>query len=131
MIEYISKPKLPSQYAYALKTQQLERVLADNSIDIPVDLLYSRSQPGKTIFLAHFSPMDVIDQCKKLSISVGVLLKDDAFAARKQMEQIVLPEFIAWITEILSLPKTSPRSGVHLYFTATLKDDKVEISEQT
>lgn len=40
MINSISKPKIPKEYIYVLKTSQLEEILIQNKIVIHVDLEY-------------------------------------------------------------------------------------------
>jgi len=54
MIENISKAKIPKNYAYILKTKEIEYVLMDNNINIHTSINYRFSHKAKCIFDAYF-----------------------------------------------------------------------------
>ena len=129
MINSIEKAKIPFQYGYVLKTGQLENLLQDNNIDIHVDLRYWFAQNIGSILDAHYWLPNENIEYFRLYIRAGALLKQDIFIARKKMEEIVLPEFVSWVKNILVLPDNSPSLKHNLYFNADFCNGDVYINK--
>ena len=125
MIESISKQKIPSNYSYVLKTGQLEKLLAENDININVDLSFSFSA---TFFTAYFWLPNNRVPYRRVYIYAGVLPKEEVHIAREKLEQIVLPEFAIWIKGIMSLPDNSTKLKHNLCFDTEFNDNEAIIS---
>ena len=127
MISSISKPKIPSKYAYVIKTSQLENTLADNDITIYIDLVYWLPQVIGSIFEVYFWLPNENIAYNRLYIRAGALLKEDVFTARAKVTAVVLPEFVVWIKKILALPSDSPHLSDKLRFEAVINGDILKI----
>ena len=129
MIESISKDKIPKQYGFVLKTEQLNFVLNENNINIHTDLIYCFSQPKYigNIFEAFFWTPNENVPYNRLYIRAGVLQKENVFRARIEMKEVVFPEFVLWIKAIMNLPSNSPFYGEELIFEALYINDELQI----
>jgi hypothetical protein len=128
MINSIKKPKFLAQYAYVLKTKQLEDTLINDNIDIHVDLYYWFPQIIGTILEGHFWLPNANVPYNRLYIRAGALLKEDVSLAREKMTEIVLPQFGKWVKTILSLPDNSPKLSGRLYFNAVFQNGELQIN---
>lgn len=132
MIVSNHRSKIPKQYAFVLKTNQLEDFMAD--IDVPVHLFYSgtwstRYSPVGEIFHARYCFPDTFYDYTHLSISAGFLLKEDIFAAREELSGVALPEFIIWVKKILALPDDSTYFNQTPYFQANFHNKLLTITK--
>ena len=132
MIVSSHRDKVPKQYGFALKTNQLEDIMAD--IDIPVHLFYNgtwytRYSSSGEIFRVRYCLPDRFHDYTHLSISAGFLLKEEVFSARKELTEVVFPEFIVWIKNILALPDDSTYFSKTLYFSATFHNKQLIITK--
>ena len=126
MIKSISKPKIQRGYVYVLKTGQLEKLLADNNIDIHVYLVYWRPQTN-SIFEVHYWFPNQNVEYERLYIRAGALPKEDVPLAREKLETIVFPKFVEWITDMLAQPDNSTKLDNDLYFNAIYKNKGLEL----
>ena len=130
LLSYISKQKIPNNYSYVLKTGQLKKILDDNNIQIHIDLNYcfAFSTELCSIFEAlYWLPNENIPY-DRVYIRAGALPKENIFIAREKLEKKVLPEFVIWIKNILSLPYNSTLLKHGLRFHATFHTNDVFIS---
>ncbi|MCL2678497.1 MAG: hypothetical protein FWE85_05540 [Clostridiales bacterium] len=127
MIEIISKPKIPKQYGFVLKTEQLRVALEENNINTHTDLNYCFYQQIGSIFEVFFWPPNENIPYNRLYIRAGALPREKIFLAREKLKSIVLPEFVSWVKEIINLPINSPYQGVQFRFEASFIDNAVEI----
>jgi len=127
MIVSIHRNKIPKQYAFALKTSQLEDIMA--GIDIPVHLYYYSGSGSGAIFNVNYRFPNSYYDCVCLNIGAGVLPKEDVFQARKELSEVALPEFIAWVKNILSLPIDSTYFNKTPYFCVTYHDKSLAITK--
>jgi len=124
--------KIPKQYAFVLKTNQLEDLMED--IDIPVRLFYcgtwsTRYSATGEIFHARYCLPDRFYDYTHLSISAGFLLKEDVFHARKGLSEVALPEFIVWVKNIFTLPADSTYFNKTPYFSAIYHNNQLTIAK--
>ena len=128
LINSISKEKIPSQYSYVLKTGLLEKLLADYSISIHIDLNYCYFKNMSCIFEAYYwLPNDNVPY-DRLYIRAGALPKENTLLAREKLEKIVLPKFAVWTKNILALPYNSSLLKHNLHFDAVFRTNEVFIS---
>ena len=130
MIKSIEKDKIPKQYSFVLKTKQLEDLIITNDISIHIDLRYVYWQSIGSIFEAEFRLPNNNIPYNRLYIRAGALPNEYVFAARKEMEEIILPEFKIWITNIINLPNNSTHILNKPYFNAIFENNKLQIIKQ-
>ena len=126
------RSKIPKQYSFVLKTNQLDDFMTD--INIPVRLFYSGTwsahySPEGSIFNARYCLPDSFYDYTHLNISAGYLLREDVLSARKELSEVVLPEFILWVKNILSLPDNSTYFNKTPYFNAVFRNKQVSITK--
>ena len=131
MIDYISKEKkLPKGCGYVLSSRQLGCLLEENDITIHTDLIYFYSkEPGALLYADYWRPNNHIPYYR-IYMQSGTVLSGEVFAAKRAVEEVVLPEFIAWVKYVLELPENSTLfSGKCPAFSARFVDGKVEIEK--
>lgn len=107
------KNRLPKGLSYALKTSILQKAFDDNKITTSTHLIYLKSE---IFFDAHYwLPNDNIDYCR-FYIRSGYVKSEDRQRAHKFIQNTVIPDFIKWANEILSLPDNSPKLFNQPYF---------------
>ena len=126
------RSKIPKQYGFILKTNQLEGLMAD--IDIPVHLFYSgtwstRYSATEEIFHARYCFPDSFYDYAHLHISAGFLLKEDVSLAREELSEVALPEFVVWVKNILALPDDSTYFYGTPFFIAVFRDKQLTITK--
>ena len=129
MITSVKKNKIPSRYGFVLKTRQLEDLILANDINIDIILNYWLPQIIGTIFEAHFWPPNYNFAYNRLYIRAGALLREDIYFARGKMASDALPEFAAWIKNILALPDNSPLLSKEQYFNAIIRNGELIIEQ--
>ena len=127
MITTISKPRIPKKYVYILKTKQLEDLLAENNIDIHIDLQYWLPQIIGSIFEVHFWTPRANIPYNRLYIRAGGLPKEDSQLARITMAEIVLPQFLSWLKPKIALLENTKHLHDEFYFNAEYKNGEVYI----
>jgi hypothetical protein len=128
LIHSVDKPKIPRQYAYVLKTSQLEELLVNKSIDIYVDLHYWLPQIIGSVFEAHYWMSNDNVPYDRLYIRAGALNSEDVCMARQLMLKFVLPIFASETKKILALPDNSTALKHGEYFVAVYKENTVYIN---
>ena len=133
MIVSNQRDKIPKQYAFVLKTNQLENIIAD--IDIPVCLFYSgnwstRYYATGDIFSARYCFPDSYFEYTHLNIRAGFLIKEDVFTARKELSEVALPEFVVWVKKILALPADSTYFSKTPYFNTVYHNKRLTITKR-
>jgi hypothetical protein len=109
----IEKQKLPKGFSYALKTSMLERAFIETKITIDTHLIYSNSE---IFFDAHYwIPNKNVDYYR-FYIRAGHVQSGRRKEAMIFMKNIVIPEFIEWAKELVSLPENSTKLSDDLYF---------------
>ena len=109
----IEKQKLPKGFSYALKTSMIERAFQENNITINTNLIYSFSE---IFFDAHFwIPNKNVDYYR-FYIRAGHVQSGRRKEAMMFMQKTVIPEFIEWAKELVSLPENSTKLSDSLYF---------------
>jgi len=127
MISSVKKDKIPGDYAFVLKTSQLEELIARSNIKTDITLTYWRPQIIGSIFEAHFWLPNNNVFYNRLYIRAGILLKKDVSLARKALQKEILPEFEQWIRSTERLPEASPLYKEH-YFNGSFIDGQVLIT---
>ncbi|MEH7403653.1 hypothetical protein V7148_22115 [Gottfriedia acidiceleris] len=131
MINSISKPKIPKNYKYILKTSQLEEVLKENKCTIHVDLEYWLPQKIGNILEVHYWLPNSNVPYSRLYIRAGALDNKDVHEAREVMIKTVYPEFIKWLEYYLKLPENAPQLFKKPYFCAVYEENKVKFSSNS
>jgi hypothetical protein len=126
MINSVSKPKIPKDYKYILKTNQLEEILTKNKFSIHIDLNYWLPQEIGTILEAHYWLPNSNIPYNRLYIRAGALPNKDVRNAQEELITTVFPAFIKWLNFILKLPSNSSHFNESPYFNAIYKNNKVE-----
>jgi hypothetical protein len=109
----IEKARLPKTLSYPVRTSQIEAALAEASVSLDTQLIFSIS---KIFFDAHFWPASRRIPHERLYIRVGAVKAAEAHAARLFMTQHALPSMVSWISEVLGLSTASPSRNTEHYF---------------
>ena len=123
---FVEKDKLPKGYGYALKTSQLEMILADNGIQTDTHLIYYLSIKNFPILFHadYWLPNDRMPYCR-LYIRTYSLPSGELEIARRKMTDDILPDFAKWVKAILSLPDNSTAFSEDLYYCAEYSNGTV------
>ena len=109
----IEKQKLPKGLSYALKSSLLEEAFKENKIKTDTHLVFSISD---IFFDAHYwLPNENIDY-HRFYIRTGHVQSEKRKEATMFMQESVMPEFIKWAKELVSLPENSTKLSESLYF---------------
>jgi hypothetical protein len=103
---HIEKNKLPKGMSYPLKSSFLENFLQNANLEIDVSL---HIRPSKIFFDASFSPPKGNFNYNRLSMRVGAVKSQCGKEAKDHMENVIIPDLIKWLSEILSLDERSPK----------------------
>ncbi len=121
MITDIEKDKLPKGFSYALKTSELAKVL--EGVDCPVHLVYSPgASPGCILRGFYWLPNENVPHVR-CYVTSSIVPSTSRAAAAKAMVETVLPDFSAWLRELLALPANSTRLLGKPVFEAHYADD--------
>ena len=124
----VHKPKLPKHLSYVLKTSLLEAVLEQAGMDCCVNLDYWTPQSGGSILEAHYVlPNKNVDHTR-VQVRAGSVPAGERRRALDLLESQVLPEFVTWLSRLLSLPEGSPILFGGPYFNARYGDGLVVIN---
>ena len=127
MISSVDKDKIPKEYAYVLKTTQLEELINSANIITDVTLIYWKPKIIGSIFEVYFwLPNDRIAY-HRLYIRAGAVLKKDVPLAREGLQKEVLPKFEQWIKTIEQLPENSTLYRSR-HFEAFFYDNHISIT---
>ncbi|EKR89880.1 hypothetical protein LEP1GSC163_0362 [Leptospira santarosai str. CBC379] len=102
----IQKDKIPKGFSYLFKTSDL--IAAYDSAEIKIETIL-RYSPGNEYLRVDFWPPNPNINHERLYIVVGIVPSQFAHLVRESMKSKILPEFIEWVTGLLSLPTNSPR----------------------
>jgi hypothetical protein len=102
----IGKPKAPKGMGYPLKSSVLVAALAEAGISIDLQLSFN---DGHIFFDAFFWPPNPNVPYERLYVRAGAVPANEIRDARLDLENVVLPGLVAWMKEILALPKNAPR----------------------
>ena len=109
----IEKRKLPKGYSYALKSTMIENVFKENNITTYTHLIYCYSE---IFFDAHYLiPNQNVDYYR-FYIRAGHVESIRRKEAMMFMQNSVIPEFIKWANELISLPENSTKLLEGPYF---------------
>ncbi|WP_088044593.1 hypothetical protein [Bacillus sp. EAC] len=126
MISSISKPKIPKEYTYILKTSQLEEILMQNKYTIHVDLVYwIPAEIGSILEVHYWLPTSNLPY-SRLYIRAGALRTKDVKEAREEMITSVFPEFIKWLDFHMKLPDNAPQFFKTPYFSAIYENNNIK-----
>ena len=109
----IEKGKLPKGLSYPLKSSALSNALEAADISVSIHLIYEANQLFFEAF--YWLPNDNVEY-DRFYIRTGAVKSEHAKLARTEMGNHVIPEFIKWAKEILSLPQNSPKLQEKLHF---------------
>jgi len=85
---------------------------------VDTHLIYS---PNHSFFEAfYWLPNENVDY-DRFYIRTGAVETKDAHNAREYMENKVIPEFITWANQIISLPSNSPKFQEELHYARVFK----------
>lgn len=127
-INTITKPKIPKEYTYILKSTQLDNLLLKNKFNIYTDLTYWLPKEVGSIFEAHYwEPSNNISY-QRLYIRAGALLKAESKQAREILSENVFPVFVNWLNMILRLENNSYYFNQQLYFEAIYINNRLELN---
>jgi hypothetical protein len=107
------KAKLPKGMSYPLRASFLINALAAANLTIDTQLI---NAPSRIFLDAHFWPPNAAVPHERLYVRASAVLAQEASAAREYVESSVIPELIAWIQQLLSLPEQSPTRASQQYF---------------
>jgi hypothetical protein len=99
------KEKIPKDWRYPLRASVLSDRLAAAGVEIHTHLTQSA---GTQSLFAEFWPPNPNVPYERLYISGPPVLKEHLFATRAHIENVILPDLMAWISEILRQPEGSP-----------------------
>ena len=102
----VQRAKLPKGLSYPIQTGVIAAALQDAGVTLDCTVNYY-NQLG-TGFAAWFWPPNPDVQHERLYLTIGAVRAEEAAAHRQRMSETVLPEFIAWVRGLLSLPANSP-----------------------
>lgn len=129
MIESIEKDKVSKSYGYILKTKMLENILMESKLDIYIDLNYWCPKNMGSIFEAYFLPPNENVAYQRCYIRAGALPKQDVVYARSLLQDAVLPKFIIWIKNILSI-EGDVQYYENLYFEARYQNNILKLIQK-
>jgi hypothetical protein len=101
----IEKEPLPKGASFVLRSSSVEDALRSAGISVQTSLRHVNS---RIFFDAYFWPPNPNVAHERFYIRAGVVPSPMAREAREFVETSVLPQFIAWASDILSLPYNSP-----------------------
>lgn len=96
--------KLPKGHSYPLKPSTLEAALSGAGIGIDGHLIRS---PGE-LFDAHFWPRNENVSHERLYVRAGSVPSERDAEARLHAENVIVPELVRWIANILAEDTKSP-----------------------
>jgi hypothetical protein len=114
---HIEKSKIPKGLSYPLKSSVLANALNAACITVQVHLIYNSRNNFFEAF--YWLPNENVDH-DRFYIRTGSVASQDSMKAKDHMESIVIPEFIKWANDILSLPDNSPILQEKPYFVKLL-----------
>ncbi len=103
----IERDKAKSGLSYVLKTIDFERMINEGKIETSIHLIFRTPQIIGSIFEAYFWPSNQNFDNDRFYIRAGPVGEDKVILARKQLIEIVLPEFAKWAKEIIESPENS------------------------
>ena len=109
----IEKEKLPKGCSYALKTTMIENAFKENNITTNTHLIYSHSE---IFFDAHYWIPNQNNDYYRFYIRAGHVESTKRKEAMMFMQNSVIPEFIEWAKELISLPDNSTKLLEEPYF---------------
>ncbi|NJM29126.1 MAG: hypothetical protein HC855_02460 [Rhizobiales bacterium] len=118
---HIEHDKLPKGLSSPLKFSKLQQALLEAGIKIEFQARYtSNVRHG---FVVDFWPPNPNVPYERLYIVMGAVASENAYTARMKMINQTLPELVAWIRGILSLPENSPVRRSAQLFARELLDE--------
>jgi hypothetical protein len=99
--------------ATPLRSSFLAAALSHANVTIEFHLVIA---PSAIFFDAHFWPPNQAVPHERLYVRVSCVSAKEGRAAREFVETSVVPDLIAWLQDILSLPKRSPVRQSQQYF---------------
>ena len=101
----IEKDKIPKTSSFVLRSSALEEAMKSAGITVETTLRHLNSP---VLFTAYFWPPRPNVPHDRFFIRAGCVPNAQAKDTRILVESEVVPEFIAWASNILSLPSNSP-----------------------
>ena len=101
----IEKCRLPKGMSFVLRSSAPDAAL--DPAGIHTQVLLKHVDAG-VLLDAFFWPRRPSRPCECFYLRAGVVPSTDANLARRHVETVVIPEFIAWASGILALPTDSP-----------------------
>ena len=109
----IKKEKIPKGFSYALKSSMIVEAFEENSISTDTSLNYYHSS---IFFHAHYwLPNQNVDYCR-FYICASSIKSDKRQEALRYLSSCVIPEFIVWAKESISLSDRSTKLLKEIYF---------------
>ena len=109
----IQKAKLPRGMSHPLRSSFLADALQKNGITLHTDLNHN---PSGAFLDAYFWPPKPYAPQERLYVRAAAVPAAQASVARQHMEDIVIPELIVWILDIISRAPNSPVRREEQYF---------------
>lgn len=109
----IEKEPLPKGASFVLRSSRLDEALRLAGISVETSLRHVNS---RIFFDAYFWPPSPNVAHERFYIRAGIVPVSTAREAREFIEASVIPQFIAWSSDILSLPHNSPIRRAQQYF---------------
>lgn len=123
----IRKKKKPKHLSYVLKTSLIEKAFEEERISIHTELNYSVSQSmGHILSAFYWIPNENVDYPRLYAIA-GVVPNNEHKHAYELLISDVIPSFIEWIREIVSLPLNSPFLDEKPYFNSLYQSGSITI----
>ncbi|MDR3221451.1 MAG: hypothetical protein LBU46_05500 [Candidatus Accumulibacter sp.] len=102
---FINKCKLPKSASFVLRSFVLEEAMRSAGISVETRLNHVNSV---NFFGAFFWPPNPNVAHERFYVGAGAVPSSEARDARSFVESSVVPQFIAWAKDLLSLPGNSP-----------------------
>lgn len=101
----IHKDPIPRTHGYVLRSRRLEDALQAAGIEVEILLTHGS---GRVLFVALFWPPGPVCAHDRLHLRAGCVPVAQVHAARRYVEDAVLPEFAEWAKALLALPRNAP-----------------------
>lgn len=113
----IKKDNLPKGKSFILRSSKLYEAMRSKNIVIDT---YLRHMNSHVFFEAYFWPPDHTIHHERIYVRAGAVPTAQAKKARQFIDEFIIPQFIIWVQEILSLPRNSPMRQSEQCFTPDL-----------
>ena len=105
----VEKDKLPKGFSYALKTSKLEEAINEANIETDLHLIYCGPPSKMPLFAVEFWLPNQNVEYDRFYIRSGVVESGNRKTVEGIVNSKVIPSFIDWALDIISLPINSTK----------------------